>query len=217
MILFMKPLYFVTHYLFRGYFRFLHKHKIFGYENIPAGGAIIAPNHVSFYDPPIISASCKEEAYFLARGSLFNNRFFSWLIRNLNAYPVSGTSQDRASLKLVCDFLEQKKKVVVFPEGVRSYNGKLAPIKSGIGMLAMRSKCPIIPTYIHGTYEVWDRSRKYPKLWGQTAVYYGKPIYWDDFAHLEKKEALEQITQAVADGIEELRIRAEKTPPNGGI
>lgn len=207
----MKGIYLISHYLFKGYFRLLHKHKIFGTENIPKGGAIIAPNHVSFLDPPIISASCKEEAYFLARGSLFTNKVFAWLLRNLNAYPVSGTAQDRASLKLVCEFLEQDKKVVVFPEGVRSYNGKLAPIKNGIGMLALRSKCPIIPTYIHGTYEVWDRSRKYPKLWGSTAVYYGKPINWQDFAHLEKKEAQEQITLAFAESIEALRIQAESS------
>ncbi len=205
----MKPLYLLSHYLFKGYFRILHKHKIYGYENIPPGGAIIAPNHVSFLDPPIMSASCREEAYFLARGTLFGNKFFAWLIRNLNAYPVSGTAQDRASLKLVCEFLAQNKKVVVFPEGFRSHDGKLAPIKSGIGMLAMRSKCPIVPTYIHGTYEIWDRKRKYPKLWGKTAVFFGKPIQWEDFAHLDKKEAQEQITQAVANAIETLRINAQ--------
>lgn len=205
----MKPLYFLTHHLFKGYFRLIHKHKVYGYENIPKGGAIIAPNHVSFFDPPIICASCREEAYFLARGSLFGNRFFAWLIRNLNAYPVSGTAQDRASLKLVCEFLAQNKKVVVFPEGERSHTGKLAPIKSGIGMLAMRSGCPIIPTYIHGAYDIWNRSRKYPKFKGQTTVHYGKPIRWEDFAHLEKKEALEQITQAVANAIETMRLNAE--------
>lgn len=203
--------------IFGVFFKVFHRNKVYGVENIPQGAAIIAPNHLSFYDPPLIAGSLPSEASFLARASLFHNPVINFLISRLNAHPVTGGPQDLSSLKLIIDLLQKNQRVVIFPEGRRSFDGELAPIKSGIGMLAQRGKCPIIPTYIHGTFAIWNRFHKYPKLYGKTAVVFGTPIQPTNFDHLNKKEAQEEIAKSVQQALENLKAwyesGAKGTPP----
>lgn len=202
----MKAFYFFARSILKGIVTLLYHHKAYGVENLVKGGAIIAPNHASYLDPPLIGVSSPEEIYFLARQGLFEMPILRTLIRLLNTYPVSGTAQDLGSLKLVFSLLKEEKKIVIFPEGRRSENGKMSDIKSGIGMLAQRSQCPIIPTYIHGTFNIWKRHQVFPKLWGKTACVFGSPIYPQTFDHLEKKEAQYAIANSVKESIESLRI-----------
>ena len=68
-------------------FRILYRHKIYGTHNFYPGAAILAGNHVSFLDPPLLSISTPQEVHFLARQTLFNKPLFGTLIRNLNAHP----------------------------------------------------------------------------------------------------------------------------------
>ncbi len=194
-----------TRFWLKTYFCMFYRFKVYGVENLPVGPAIIAPNHTSFYDPPIIAISCKEEVFFLARATLFDHFLFGSLIRNLNAYPVAGTAQDLGSLKLICQLLKESKKVVIFPEGIRSDDGSLSPIKSGIGMLSQRSSAPIVPAYISGAYDVWNKSRRFPKLSGKISCRFGKPIYPSDFEGFSKKEAQEKIALSIESAIAELR------------
>lgn len=213
----MKMFYYLSITSFKFFFKIFHRNKVFGLENLPKGRAIIAPNHLSYYDPPLIAGSIPEDVHFLARSSLFRNRFFRYLIMQLNAHPVQGGTQDLSSFKLILQLLEQDKKVAIFPEGHRSLDGNLSSIKSGIGMLGQRSKAPIIPTYIHGTFEVWNRFHSYPKLHGQTAVVFGKPINCEAFASLDKKQAQEEIAKSVQKTLESLRqwyeAGAQGSPP----
>jgi len=190
---------------FRLFFFSFYRLKVYGIENLPKGRAIIAPNHVSFYDPPVIAASCSDEAYFLAKASLFDHFFFGPIISRLNSYPVTGTAQDLASIKLICQLLGEDKKIVIFPEGIRSDDGELAPIKSGVGMLSTRCNAPIIPVYIDGAFEVWNKSRKYPKPFGKISCIFGKPIYPQDFEGFSKKETQEKIAEATEQSINSLK------------
>lgn len=179
--------------------------KVYGLEHFFKGGAIIAPNHTSYYDPPLVGVSWPEEIFFLARKSLFQKPLLGTLIRQLNSYPVTGTAQDLASIKQICQLLLENKKVVIFPEGIRSYTGELSPIKSGIGMLAIRCRCPIIPVYINGCYAVWNRTHRFPRLWGNVACVFGSPISSDRFHELDKKTAQEAIANEVRRSIEALQ------------
>src|ERR1700761_1988428 len=124
----MKPLYYGLRSVLKTLFRIFHRHKTYGIDHYYKGGAIIAPNHTSFYDPPLIGISWPEEISFLARKSLFGV-FLGPVITKLNAYPVTGTQQDLSSIKLICSLLKQDKKVVIFPEGLRSIDGNLQRIK----------------------------------------------------------------------------------------
>lgn len=213
----MKLFYCLTRCCFSYYFSLFHHHKVFGSQHLPKGPCILAPNHASFYDPPLMSISCKDEIHFLARGSLFNQYFFKIIISHLNAYPITGTTQDLSSIKLILQLIKDQKKVVVFPEGIRSFDGHLSPIKSGIGMLAIKCNCQIVPVYIHGTFEVWPRTRKFPRISGETACVFGSPISPDSFSKYHKKEAQQKIAQHVQRSIEALRQwyldGAKNTPP----
>jgi len=201
----MKILYRMGRILCRAIFALFYRHRVYGAENIPQGAAIIAPNHISYFDPPLIAVSCPQEIHFLARDTLFEKPIFGTLIRNLNALPVSGRAGDLSSLKTICQNLEKGEKVLIFPEGIRTYDGELTQVKPGIAMISQRTDTPIVPTYIHGTFEIWPRQRWFPRPWGKTVCVFGKPIYPHQFQDLDKKVAKQAIANAVRESIENLR------------
>jgi 1-acyl-sn-glycerol-3-phosphate acyltransferase len=207
----MSLFYWITRSLFKLLFFICYRHRVIGLENVPKGAAIIAPNHVSFYDPPLVAVSMPEEVYFLAKEALFKSRVLGFFLRSLNTYPVRGSASDLASFKILCQLLNEGKKVTVFPEGVRSKSGELLPLQQGVAMLAMRCQCPIVPTYIKGAYEVYPRFRKFPRLWGRTVCIFGKPLYPQEYAHLDKKGAQQAMTRDLGEELKELgKSRAEK-------
>lgn len=192
------------------YFKLFHRHKIYGWEHYYDGPAIIACNHVSFLDPPVVSSSWPEEVHFLARESLFRNRFFGNIIRSLNTHPISGDTADVKVFRLIGEILKNGQKVVLFPEGTRSKSGRLSEIKPGIGLIVLRNQAAIIPTYIAGTDKVLGRGKAIPRLFIKTACIFGSPILWSDFAHLEKKEAQIAIVEAFIKKMAELKDWYEK-------
>ena len=140
----------------------------------------------------------------MARESLVRYFLFGRFIRAMNSHPVRGDSTDISVFKTILRLLKEGKQIILFPEGERAY-GELAEIKPGIGMLLMRAKTVIIPTYIHGAFDIWSRDRKLPKPFGKTALVFGKPISWEAFAHLEKKKGQEAIIKQMAQSIISLK------------
>jgi 1-acyl-sn-glycerol-3-phosphate acyltransferase len=187
------------------YVRLVYRHKIYGVEHFPKGGGIIAGNHASYLDPPLISISCPGQVHFLARGSLFNFGPFGWLIRKLNTHPVTKGKENLGTIKLTVDLIMEGKKVLIFPEGTRSPDGHLRAGQAGVGMLVMRTKCQVIPVYVHGSYDIWGKGRR-PRLWGKTACVFGTPLdfsKWDE--SVSKKEAQGKIVDEIMAKIAGLR------------
>ena len=182
---------------------FYHLH-IYGLEHYIEGGAIIAPNHVSHLDAPIVAASCLDQLHFLARKSLFRP-FFGRFIKALNTHPIQGNVNNLSSIKMVCQLLKEGRKILIFPEGTRSTEDKIGKIKPGIGMLIAKSESVILPVYIHGTYRIWNRRRKFPCLIGKTAVIFGSPISWKDYIDMDRKEAKQLIVSQLSRSLEDLR------------
>jgi 1-acyl-sn-glycerol-3-phosphate acyltransferase len=199
------------------FFKIFYRHKVYGQEHFYPEAAIIAGNHSSYYDPPILAISWPEEVHFLAREGLFANPLFGGLIRKLNAHPVSGDASDIGVFKLICSLLAKGKKIILFPEGQRGDIDQLDELKPGIAMLVSRSNSAVIPAYIHGTFHIWNHFHKFPKLWGKTACVYGTPLRWAQFAHLDKRAAQKALTDQLAISINALREWYEKgaqgTPP----
>ncbi len=128
--------------------------RVEGSEKVPQmGGVIIAPNHLSYYDPPLVgSAILKRQIYYLAKDELFaSSRFFSWLIRKFNAIPIRRGGFDRRAIRSLLELLRQGEAVCVFPEGTRSRTGTLLPPQRGFGYLVVRSQMPVVPTLVKGT------------------------------------------------------------------
>ena len=194
-----------------------YRHRVYGKEHIPEGGAIIASNHCSFLDPPLIGVSCPDKIYFLARDTLFRFPAFGWLLRQLKTHPVRRGKGNINAFKTAMDLLQSGKKVVMFPEGKRSLDGTLHPGQLGVGMLVQRTRCRIIPVYTHGTFEAWSAQRKLPKCIGKTACIFGTPIEYNESPPESKKEAQAEIVNQIMERIAELRTwylaGAKGSPP----
>lgn len=186
-------------------FRVCYRNKIYGLAHFHAGPALIAANHTSFLDPPIVSVCAPQEVHFLARKSLFKNKIFAALIRNLNAHPVSGKTEDVAVFKTIVSLLKENKKVVIFPEGKRSLDGKISELKPGIALLLARTEAAIIPTYVHGTYEIWSRKHVLPKLFGKTAVVFGTPIFYKHKEGVDRKQLQQNLTAELHKALVDLQ------------
>lgn len=185
--------------------KLFYHHKVYGKRHLPKGGGIIASNHCSFLDPPLIGISCPHEVHFLGRETLFRNPLFSWYIRKLYTHPVAKGKGNIATVRKCLELLKAGKKVVIFPEGKRSTDGEMHKGQLGVGMLVLRTKCLVIPTYIHGTYDIWNCHQKYPKREGKTACVFGTPLDFSHFESTEGRETEEKIAQEIMKAIILLR------------
>ena len=150
-----------------------------GTGNIPLKkSTIVAANHISFYDPPAIGANVQRQFNYFARNTLFKG-LLGKIIRCLDTIPVARDSADIKSLKAIFKTLNNNGAIVIFPEGTRSPDGKIAHPKPGAGMIACKSKAIIIPTRIFGTFEVFGRQKKLPTLGGPIHITFGQPITID--------------------------------------
>lgn len=185
-----------------------YRHRITGEQHIPKGAAIFAANHVSFLDPPIIGCSSKAPIHFFARASLFNGWLLHFFISRLNTHPLHYGDHELGAMKMACQLLESGKKIILFPEGERSFNGELRPLKPGVSRISLRTAAPIVPVYLDGVFSIWPRTRSLPKFFGRTQCHFGEPINPKDYAHLSKKEAAEKLNEDLEKAIIALAAKA---------
>ncbi len=213
----MKLPYFIVYWMARTFFKLCFRLKIYGVEHFRSGAGILVSNHTSFYDPPVLSISCPEEVHFLARGSLFKVPLLGRLIRVLNSHPVERGSSDAQTFRQILQLLGEGKKLILFPEGSRSWNGEMQPLERGLAFLVLKAKCRILPAYIQGAFEAWPRGKKCPRLFGKMTCVFGTPIEWEEFESFDKREAQEKISQRTYDAIVRLKAwldaGAQGTPP----
>jgi 1-acyl-sn-glycerol-3-phosphate acyltransferase len=172
--------------------------EVRGQENIPPTGAvIIASNHRSFGDPPIVGSSIPRAVHFLAKKELFDFRPFGWLISNLNAHPLN-RGGDVAAFKLAQNLLSQGEALIIFPEGGRSKTDEFRPAKPGVGMLAQMAECPIVPTYVHNS--------AYMKKLKKIRVVFGPPVF------AKGHESYQDVAEAVMRQIGELKKTVTQIP-----
>ncbi len=175
--------------------RLFYRLEVVGTENIPSGPCLIASNHSSYLDPPIVASSCPLEMHLLARASLFRFPIFGPFIRSVNAHPVDTSGEDVQALRVVLNLLKEGDKVLIFPEGGRSFTKEWMPFKHGLAMLSLHSGHPILPVVIEGAHEIWPKEKSLPKIRGRLKVTYLPLIYPDEFKSLPKKEAQKALTE----------------------
>jgi cytidylate kinase len=201
--------------LARLFFKVCFRLRIYGLEHFRPGAAILAANHTSYFDPPVLSISCPEEVHFLARASLFDIPLLGRLIRRLNTHPVARDATDTQTLKMLIDLLTDGKKLILFPEGKRSPHDELLPLEKGIAFLAHKTRCRIIPAYIEGAHAAWPSGRKFPRLFGKITVVFGSSLELEE--ELNKKEAQTQLLKRTENAIRHLkswlRSSAHGSPP----
>lgn len=135
----------------RLFYIIVYRIHVIGGENIPKekGGYIIASNHVSNNDPPVVGITFKGKYTFMAKQELFEiNPLFTWLIKRLGAFPVKRGAKDNSAIDKALDSLKDGRIFVIFPEGTRSRDGKLGHAKSGVTLIAAQAKVPVVPVFI---------------------------------------------------------------------
>ena len=163
-------LYYFGRFLFKLMFLFIFRCKSEGKENIPENtGVIISPNHMSFFDPPLTGCFMNQDLYFMAKQELFEIPVLGFLIKRTNAFPVKRGMQDMSAFRNAFSLLENKKALLMFPEGTRSKDGIIGKARAGVGMVACIAQVPVVPVKIVNT----DNMNKFKQI----TIKYGKPVY----------------------------------------
>lgn len=200
----MNPVYFLGWSLYRLLFAFYFGWRVYNNERVPQKGAVIlAANHSSFLDPPLVGSGLHRDINYLARKSLFRVPVLGWILRTVNAVPVDRDGGGAAGLKTIIDRLHAGGAIILFPEGTRSRDGNLQPARSGIGLTVIKSAAPVVPVRVFGTYEAWGRHVKFPRP-RRVSIKYGRPMLFEQLrteARACSKVRLKEIYQQVADEI----------------
>lgn len=171
---------------------FVFRLKRIGMENIPkSGGAIIAYNHKSNWDPVIAGVTSTRKLRFMAKEELFKNPIFGGLIKLLGAFPIKRGKGDIGTFKSSLKILHDGDVMLIFPEGRRVKDGKKVKAKPGVAAIAHRAGVPVIPASISGEY----------KWMHKITVTYGECVYLD----FDKKLTPEEIQAAADDIMDKIR------------
>ena len=185
--------------IFRFTFNLLFSPKVIGAENVPKEGAMImAANHMSNWDPPILGTYLPRTVGYMAKEELFKPAIAGAIIKSLNAFPVKRGSSDRGAIKMALNILKKGLCLGIFPEGTRSRDGKLHKAQAGVSLIAAMSKAPVVPTALIGTNRIWSKEEKFPQL----TIVFGEPIYYEGKSN--DKAALEEFSQEIMKKIENL-------------
>ena len=180
----MDPVYGFFYGLCRMAYQMWFRGDVAGLENLPeTGGYIVAANHVSHLDPPIVGQFLPRQVAFFARKTLWKPGLAAWWLTAVGTIPVDrdgGTSLD--AIKRVLQALAGGKVVIMFPEGTRSPNGELQSAKPGIGLLACKAHVPVVPARIFGSFEAFGRDGKL-RLGSPVSVTYGPPLSPEEYDH----------------------------------
>jgi len=199
--------------LCRVFCRLFLRLRVYGVENVPGQGSLVLVcNHQSFLDPIFCGIPLKRHLYFLARDTLFKNRFFGWLISSVNTVPVRRGQADLAAIRTVIAKLKEGNGVCLFPEATRTRDGKITPFKPGFGLLCRRGEAAVVPVVIDGAFECWPRHKKMFSPGKEIAVCYGKCITVDQVKNMDDKELAKSLTNTLRKMQNDCRVTHGKEP-----
>ena len=188
------------------------KYRVVDRENLldlNDGGYVVASNHVSFLDPPLIGIGFKESIYFFARKTLFDHPVAGFIFRRIRAIPVNQSQPEMSTLKLIIQLLKDGEKVVIFPEGERTYDGKIKDVgQSGVGMIVEKSKAKVLPVRLFGPEKALPRDAKKVTRVPVTMVV-GEPIDFTELIEnkeIKRKEKYQLITAEIMEAIRSLEL-----------
>ncbi len=170
-------MYYVCKFLLWVYFHIAYNLKYEGRKNIPKDTTVIyASNHRSYADPPLVGTGGRRKCAFMAKEELFEKKLFAWLIRSLGAFPVARGKGDTKVIDTAVEKLDNKRSIIIFPEGTRSKDGKVHRGHAGAALISARSGKPIIPVGVVYGEKLRFRTK--------VRVIYGAPIFPDEYCQV---------------------------------
>ncbi len=177
-----------------------------GRQNVPeTGPLIIASNHLSWADVPLIPAFLKRKVVYMAKEETFRGKG-GWFVRFLGAFPVKRGEADRQSLRTAEEQLKAGRILSIFPEGTRSKIHTLGQAHAGMGMIALRSGAPVIPVAIYGSEKSFKKFRPH------ITIIYGEPMILTPKGKKITREDIDRSTEQVM-----LRISSMLPPEYRGV
>lgn len=196
-------LYTLGWYTIGGLVRLGFRTRYEGRKNVPKKGpAILASNHLSFLDHPIVGAGIRRQVFFISKQQHFERPLRRFFFRRWGVIPLKRGEGDKEAFQRSVEVLEKGGLFCIYPEGTRSLDGKLHRGHTGVARLAAITGAPVIPVAMWGTFQALPKGKKFPRL-VKCGAKYGKPM---DFSHLKGKEgdraamrkATDEIMQAIA-------------------
>lgn len=200
----MRPLYKWSWLFLNFLLKVLFGFRVKGREMVPGDGAVIvASNHISLVDPPVVGAAIPRETYFLAKKELFSNRFLAGIIKAYNTVPVNRGRADRGALRRIAELLREGQVVLLFPEGTRGTGNSLLKGKPGVGKLAVEAQVSIVPVYISASNRLRQTLLRKRRL----TVRFGSPVPQSWIGTLGRdKVAYRRVVQEVMRRIGDLQL-----------
>ncbi len=165
---------------------------------------IFMPNHASFYDVPLIVSKVPFNLRTMAKTMFFHIPFFGFAMsqaHNIKIYRHH-PRKDIKQLELAESCLAQGISIVAFPEGTRTHNGKLQPLKSGLFILPIKTGVPVVPVVIKNTYKILPTGslwmRRHPIV-----LRFLPPIDSASYDRQDRERFAEDVYQALKNELEQ--------------
>ena len=179
--------------------------ELAGLDRIPRKGPlIVACNHISFWDPPLVGAHLPREMHFVAKAELFHNPLFGALIRSYNSIPIERGAKARSGLRGAEEVLTAGGAVLIFPEGTRNKSGELLAPRAGIGRLAAITRTPVAPACITGSNQIRRSMRRQVRI----RVTFGSPVMPPTSGGTDRDE-MRAFARSIMDRIAAMRAEQE--------
>ena len=171
--------------------------RVSGTKNVPLdGGLVVAANHRSYLDPPLLGTWFPRTVHFMAKQELFKIFILGRLIRAVHAFPVDRDRADVASIRQALRILKGGEVVGIFPEGTRNLEGE-ARARGGAVLLAATAHCPIVPVALVNTQYAVRRLRA-----SKVEVRIGEPIVLQGSERKATKAEIERWTADLSQHID---------------
>jgi 1-acyl-sn-glycerol-3-phosphate acyltransferase len=163
------------------------------------GGVLVAANHASYFDIPLLGCGMLRRAWYLGRSDLFLPGL-KGILQWLGWIPLKLGRLDRKAFERAIALIKAGKVVVIFPEGGRTLDGRLRHAKPGVGMIVAQTGCPVVPAYLKGTFDVLPAGVKRPRF-HPISVSFGSPLTFSREGNTETKQFYQEVSRVVMERI----------------
>lgn len=189
----------------RAFFRIYFRWEVYGSHYLPPiGGIVLASNHVSYLDPPLMGCAVDRPVRFMAKKELFDIPVLGPIIRRLGAFPVRRGGNDRQAIRQALEILRSGGVLGIFPEGTRGEGKVLLDPQPGAVLLATRAAVPIVPMAIVGAESVFPPGARFPRR-VKVKIFIGEPIRLPGKDGTVPRELLDEYSELLMQRIDELR------------
>jgi 1-acyl-sn-glycerol-3-phosphate acyltransferase len=191
----MDHVYGFCHYLAAVLHEISFRGDVVGVNLLPkTGGHLVAANHASHLDPFILGSQIPRQVTFFARKTLWKPGFPAWWLNRVGVIPVDRDGgSDVGAIKRVLAAIKQERVIIMFPEGTRSPDGALQPAKAGVGLIACKTRVPVVPCRIFNSHLALGRVGGFSPG-TPVDIVFGRPLAPD--AYDQKSDGKERYQRA---------------------